>query len=156
MHIKIDEDTLSENSRLTAIALTTFTMRCMENWKHSVSDYDRAMILVAIVAITSERLLRTELSEHERQLSEPIAGKRLAKCNISSIASATGINRETVRRKVATLVGQGLLIRSENGSISFAPGVLQRGTTLALVRRQLEAVVRLGNELVKLGVIRED
>lgn len=36
------------------------------------------------------------------------------------------------------------------------PGVLQRETTLALVRRQLEVVVRLGNELVKLGVIRAE
>jgi hypothetical protein len=57
---------------------------------------------------------------------------------------------------VASLVDKGLLLRSDDGSIGFAPGVLQRETTLALVRRQLEAVVRLGNELVKLGVVRAD
>lgn len=154
MPLIVDEEAASGASRLTAIALALFTMRWMEHWKQNVRDYDAAMILVAIVAITSERLLRTGLDPEEKALARPITPDRLTKCNVSSIAGATGINRETTRRKVNALVKQGLLVRSEDGSIAFRPGIIQRDTTLALVRRQLDGVVRLANELIRMGVVR--
>jgi len=154
MPLIVDEEKLDANSRPTAIALTLFTMRCMENWKQQVDDYDQAMILVAVVAITSERLMRGGLKPEERRLDEAISLERLGRCNISSIASATGINRETARRKVMSLVRQGLLRRSSDGSIAFAEGLLQEPTTAALIRRQLETVLRLTNDLGRLGVLR--
>ena len=43
MPLRIDDDAFTENSRPAAIALTLFTMRAMERWKHDVDDYDRAM-----------------------------------------------------------------------------------------------------------------
>jgi hypothetical protein len=155
MPLAVDEDAARGASRLTAIALALFTMRCMEHWKHDVDDYDGAMILVAVVAISSERLLRTELEPEEKELARAITPDRLAKCNVSSIASATGINRETTRRKVNALVEQGLLIRGADGSVAFTPGILQQTSTLALVRRQLDGVVRLVNELTRMGVLRD-
>jgi hypothetical protein len=154
MSLIVDEEAARGASRVTAIALALFTMRCMEHWKHDVDDYDGAMILVAIVAITSERLLRTELYPEEKELARAITPERLAKCNVSSIASATGINRETTRRKVNALVDRGLLVKAADGSIGFTPGILQQGTTLALVRRQLDGVVRLANELIRMGVLK--
>lgn len=155
MPLAVDEDAARGASRLAAIALALFTMRWMEHWKHDVDDYDGAMILVAVVAIRSERLLRTELAPEEKKLAHEITPDRLAKCNVSSIASATGINRETTRRKVNVLVEQGLLVRAGDGSIAFAPGLLQRSSTLELVRRQLDGVVRLANELTRMGVLQE-
>lgn len=155
MPLIVDEETASGASRLTAIALALFTMRCMENWKHDVDDYDGAMILVAVVAITSERLLRTELEPEERKLARAITPERLARCNVSSIASATGINRETTRRKVATLVEKGLLVRGRDGHVAFAPGIMQRASTLELIRRQLHVVVRLANDLTRMGIVKE-
>lgn len=155
MPLIVDEDGARSASRPTAIALSLFTMRAMELWKLDVDDHDSAMILVAIVAISSERLLRTELSAEEKALATVITPDKLARCNVSSIASATGINRETTRRKVNNLVEKGLLVREADGNIAFAPGILQRTTTLVLIRRQLEAVVRLANELIRMGVLRE-
>ena len=154
MRLTIDEEGARSNSRPAAIALALFTMRCMEQWKHEVEDYDRAMILVAVVAISSEKLMRAELQPMERNLEQPIETEKLARCNVSSIASATGINRETTRRKVDSLVRRGLLQRASDGTIGFPAGILQKATTLALVRRQIDPVVRLANELIRLGVIK--
>jgi DNA-binding transcriptional ArsR family regulator len=154
MPLVVDEDAARGASRLTAITMALFTMRCMENWKQDVSDYDGAMILIAVVAITSERLLRTELAPEERELARAITPERLARCNVSSISSATGINRETTRRKVKALIEQGLLTREEDGTINFAPGFAQRDVSLTLVRRQLDGVVRLANELTRMGVLK--
>ena len=153
--LTVDDNAFDKASRPTAIALSIFSMRCMEHWKHDVDDYDRAMILVAVVAISAERLLRAEFQPLERQLDRPISSERLAKCNISSIAAATGINRETTRRKVASLIEQGLLLRAEDGSIGFTPGTIQKASTLQLVRRQLDGIVRVANDLIRLGVVIE-
>lgn len=155
MALIIDEDAARSASRPTVILLSLFAMRFMEQWKLDVEDHDGAMILLAVVAISSERLLRTELSPEEMELTTPLSPDRLARCNVSSIASATGLNRETTRRKVNALIDQGLLTRRRDGSIAFAPGILQRESTLALVRRQLEAVVRLANDLIRMGTLRE-
>ena len=151
--IRLNPKGADENSRLAAITLAAFTLRCMEQWKHSVEDYDRAMILVAVVAIRSERLLRDDLPPELRSLATPIGPERLGKCNLSSIASATGLNRETTRRKVASLIEQGLLVREADGSFNFVPGRVQSKAIGKLIRGHLDHVVRLINELDRLGVV---
>jgi hypothetical protein len=152
MPLTVNETTMTRKSRIVALRLVLLTLRCMENWKHDVDDYDRAMILVAVAAITAERLLRIESSEDYSALNDPLPLGLIAKCNVSSIAAATGLNRETTRRKVDKLVELGLLVRID-GSITFAPGVVQEPSTKDLVRRQLDDIVRTANELLRDGVL---
>ena len=153
MTVIVNELEAERNSRLTAIALALFTLRAMEHWKEWGGDFDRAMILVAVVAIKSERLLRAGIEPEARTLALAIERDRLAKCNISSLASATGLNRETTRRKVKSLVEQGLLIRLDDGSVDLSQGFSQEERAQRLVRRQLDGVVRLANEFARMGVI---
>jgi hypothetical protein len=151
--ITIDYAALEANKRVTAIRLTMATLRCMDNWRQKVGDYDSAMILVAVVAITAERLTRAELPVELRDLTVAIPPDELAPCNISSIAAATGINRETARRKVNSLVEAGYLVRSDRGVISFTPGYLQRPHIREVVRSQIEAIVKFTNDLCRDGTI---
>ena len=153
MRLDVNQAEMDRKSRIVALRLVLLTLRCMENWKHDVDDYDRAMILVAVAAITAERLLRTGLTQRQAALDEPLPAGVMAPCNISSIASATGLNRETTRRKVDSLIEKKLLVRLANGTITFAPGVVQEQSTKDLVRRQLENVVRTSNDLVRDGVL---
>ena len=154
MPVAVDEVEAAARSRLTAIRLTMLTLRLMENWRRNVSDYDSAMVLAAVVAITAERLTRSEIDPELGPLERELPRELLARCNISSIAAATGLNRETARRKVNELIAEGFLVRSPEGVVGFAPGRLQREETLALVRTQLDAVVRLLNELLRDGVLK--
>lgn len=153
MPLVVDPAQMDRKSRIVALRLVLLTLRCMENWKHDVDDYDRAMILVAVAAITAERLLRGAPPEGYAALDEPLPPSLMAKCNVSSIASATGLNRESTRRKVDSLIENGLLSRDGNGAITFAPGVIQAQSTQELVRRQLEDVIRTANDLVRDGVV---
>jgi hypothetical protein len=153
MPLVVNQAEMDRKSRIVALRLVLLTLRCMENWKHDVDDYDRAMILVAVAAITAERLLKTDHFETHAALNEPLPPGLMAKCNVSSIASATGLNRETTRRKVDSLIEKGLLVRLDMGMITFAPGVVQEQSTQALVRRQLEDVIRTANDLVRDGVL---
>ena len=153
MQLTIDNDALEANSRLTAIRLALLTSRWMENWREGVGDNASAMIVLAVIAICGERLTRTELPEALRSVATPLPPGVRAECNISSIAAATGLNRETTRRKVNALVESGDLVRTPEGEICYPNERAQDPATLDFVRRQLEAVVRLANEAARDGVL---
>jgi len=154
MQLTIDQQASAAMSRLTAIRLALLTSRAMENWRAGVGGNDSAMILLAVVAITGERLTRTELPESLRSVATPLPLGYAAGCNISSIAAATGLNRETSRRKVAALIERGFLARTEDGEICFPAERQQDPATLDFLRKQLEAVARFANDAIRDGVLK--
>ena len=156
MALVIDSDGSDANSRLTGIRLALLTTRMMELWRRGTRDSDTAMIMVAVAAITAERFTRGGLEEEQKTLDWAMPLDRLAPCNVSSIAAATGLNRETARRRVNRLVKAGALIRSDNGEIAFPLGRMQDPATAALVRKLLEAVARFVNDSVKDGALTLD
>jgi hypothetical protein len=154
MQLTIDKEASAAMSRLTAIRLALLTSRAMENWRAGVGDNESAMILLAVVAITGERLTRAELPEDLRNVATPLPPGYAAGCNISSIAAATGLNRETTRRRVGALIERGFLARSEEGEICFPAVRQQDPATLEFLGRQLEAVVRFANDSMRDGVLK--
>ena len=155
MALVVDDRKAEGFSRLVSIRLTMLTLRCMENWRTGIDDCEKALILVAVMAISGERFTRSEeLDEDLKSLRNPVPPERLPPCNISSIAAATGLNRETARRKVIELAEAGILDRSANGMVSFKSGFLERKAMSELVRRQLEAVVRVMNDLIREGPVK--
>lgn len=66
-------------------------------------------------SLDSEEIL-TDVSEHQR-LMRP--------CNALSISDATGIPRETVRRKIDMLIKKGWVYKNEKGHIYLTPEVAQ-------------------------------
>ena len=156
MSMRIDETAFEENGRLAGIAIAAYTMRAMERWRANLTDYDCVMIMVAVMAISAERLLRTELPAELRRLDTPFDPKKLSKVNISSIAHATGLNRETTRRKVNDLIDQGLLTRFEDGSVGFRPGLVQEDRIREQIRGQLGEIANVANQLMKLGVLADE
>ena len=151
--LTVDEATASQKSRLVALRIAGLTLRMMENLRQPFEDYESGMILIAIAAILGEKLTRTSLEPELQDLARPIPTALLTTCNINSIAAATGINRETARRKVNKLIAAGLLERAEGGSIRFSPGFSQRQEPSAMTRAQLDALVRIANELMRDGVL---
>ena len=154
MQLTIDNEASAAMSRLTAIRLALLTSRAMENWRAGVGDNESAMILLAVVAITGERLTRTELPQDLCSVATPLPPGYAAGCNISSIAAATGLNRETTRRKVSALIERGYLNRSPSGEICFPASRQQDPSTLDFLRRQLEAVTRFANDAIRDGVLK--
>ena len=156
MPLHVDEAQFEKNGRLAGIAIALFTMRAMEKWRANLSDYDCVMIMIAVIAITSEPLMRTGLDSEYRTLRKPIDPKLVRKANISSIAHATGLNRETTRRKVNDLIDQGLLTRFEDGSVGFRPGLVQEERIRSQIRGQLGEIAAVSNQLLKMGVLVEE
>lgn len=157
MPLLVDEQLAVANSRLSMVRLAMFTLRSMETWREAMDDCDKALILLAVIAISGERLTRGEpLEEPLRDLRNTIPEDRLIRCNISSVAAATGLNRETTRRKINELIEVGALERSATGRLSFRSQFIDGSNPVELVRRQLEAVVRVTNDLMREGVIKAE
>lgn len=138
-------------SRLVAIRLASLTLRLRESWSQLFGDADTAAIALAIVAIVSERLLREDLDPPFESLATPLPAEFLGTCNISSIATATGLNRETARRKVNQLVRDGMISR-DGAAIRLAPGFTQQQMVIKMIRSQLDEVRRASNDLMREGV----
>ncbi|WP_205481570.1 hypothetical protein [Sphingomonas arenae] len=161
MPFEVDEVEAQSGSRLALVALVGLNLRMMENWRRTqleawgeTLDYESTMILLAVIAIGGERLTRTSLTPDFRDLACPVPMELLGKCNVTSIAAATGLNRETVRRKVQRLERKELLIRDGKRSFRIVPAIMQSDMARELVRSQLEALRRTMNHLSRAGIFR--
>lgn len=153
MQLTIDEEQADASSRVTAIRSAIMLMRSLEVWRQDRLDLPSVFIILAVIAITSEKLMRSDIDPKYRSLSVYLPLEQLQRCNIASVAAATGLNRETVRRRVQDLIDAGTLIRTEAGEIALPPHKVQESSALQLVRRQLEAVVRFANDSLRDGVL---
>ena len=155
----VDSETADAKSRLVHVALLDLNLRFMENWRsaqiktgNSVLDYESLMVVMAVIVISAERIVRTELESDLQSVAQQLPTSKMAKVNLSSIAAATGINRETVRRKVNNLKKNGWLMRDKDG-IRTVPGVIPHEVLRGTIAAQLDALTRTVNHLAKLGAI---
>ena len=139
-------------SRLIGIRLAVLTLRMRDNWSKLFGDHETAVIALAIVVIMSERLMRSGLEPELETLAVPMPTDDLAKCNVSSIAAATGLNRETTRRKVDQLVRLGLVVK-EKGAIQLRPGATQQAIVCEAVKIQLDELRRAANDFLRMGAL---
>jgi hypothetical protein len=140
-------------SRLAGIQMAMLTLRCMEHYREVAGDHDSALILLAVVAISAERLTRGPLSDDLRTIDTPLPREHVGTCNVSSIAVATGFNRETARRHVNRLIERNILQRGADGTIMFTHGYIQGGEIAELLQMQLDTLGRSVTEFLRMGAM---
>ena len=153
MPLVINEDQAAAKSRLTAYRLISMRLRLMALWREVTGGHEESLILMAVVAITGDRLIHNEMSPELRNMANPVPRTLLGRCNISSIAAATGLNRETARRAINRLIDRGVLERAPDRSIHFVPGRTQGPNAFHLSDTQLEEFARTTSSLVRDGVL---
>lgn len=160
MRVMVDAQASEERSRLVLVLFTSLSMRLMENWReliYTVSgkmpDYERTMILGAIITISAEKLTRIELIPELQTLEQPFPSERLTECNIRSVAAAVGLDKEAVRRKVSKLIDDKLVDKDEKGLLQIGAGLLQLPVVREVLRAQLELLRRTVNQLSDLDVL---
>ena len=152
--LTINKPKAEANSRPVGLRFALMTLRLLEHWRlHLKVDHDSALIVMATVAITMEKFTRADFEQEQRDIRAEMRADQLTKCNVRSIAAATGLNRETTRRKVKALVGSGVLL-SERASLRLSPDYTRSVGTSDLLRSLLETLVHSTNELARDGVLR--
>lgn len=153
MPLAIHEEQACANSRLAAHRLISMQLRLLELWRDVTGGHEEALVVMAVVAITGDRLTRIDANPELRNMAHPVPRTILGRCNISSLAAATGLNRETARRVVNRLIERGVLERSPDRSINFTAGRMQEPNAYRLSRIQLEEFARTVNALMRDGVL---
>jgi DNA-binding transcriptional regulator YhcF (GntR family) len=108
---------------------------------------------VALVAVDPD--MRDPLfRETFRDLRSMIGLEGQQAVNALSIAEATGIPRETVRRKLKQLLERGVIAEKERGRYVIKPGFVQRPENLAAAERAMRDTLQFMNDCVALGLVR--
>ena len=157
--IAVKTRAVEAKSRPTLISLLGLNLRLMENWRRvqialtgRPFDYESTMILMAVVTIGADRLLRSGLPPELQSLEQELPGELISNVNLSSIAAATAIPRETVRRKLRGLEERGLVMR-EKKKVIMGKGVLQHEALREIIRLQLDAMTLTIRQLSRLEVL---
>lgn len=91
-------------------------------------DMESTLIVIGAVAIGADRFTRGGLNKELQSRSVRMPQEGLAKANLSSIASASGLNREKVRRKVKQLREIGMLRYEIGGGLGVSSEVAEQSS----------------------------
>ena len=149
MPLAIHQEQACAKSRLAAHRLINMQLRLLQLWRDVTGGHEEALIVMAVVAITGDRLTRIQMGPELRNMANPVPRALLGRCNISSLAAATGLNRETARRVIKRLIERGILERSPDRSINFTAGRMQGPNAYRVSEIQLEEFTRTANALMR-------
>ena len=153
-HLAIRRSAAEANSRPAGLRLALMTLRILEHWRNYLGvDHHSALIVLATAAITMEKFTRIELDPDLKDIRSEMPPESLTRCNVSSIASATGLNRETARRKVQSLIRAGMLIDDREAGIRLSTEYTRRVQTSDMLRAHIQTLVQTTNGLINEHII---
>ena len=144
------------NSRLFIYMIGNYLHR-IERERRGLYEGDLDLALVAeLIGTTAIEPGMRDAAFREKHASFDsvvgMEGQRAA--NAASIASASGIPRETVRRKLKRLLRMGVIVEKGRSRYVLKPGVIQQPHHRAAFARGIEQTVRFMNECLEHGVVR--
>lgn len=153
MKFRVHPDRAEAQLRPIALNAANGVLRTMEDFRRAYgNDLDTVMIVLAVAATSMAPHSQFGAAEYADQ-KRPIPDEALAPCNIASITVATGLPRETARRKVHRLIRDGILRRRKNGSLALVFDAESRAPLYEAVRRQAHQTARLAALLTEAGII---
>ena len=118
-------------------------------------DLELAMVAEVIgIAVVEPGLRDAAFRKRFRILDSVIGLEGQRAINATSIASASGIPRETVRRKLKLLLKEGLIVEKGRARYVVKPGVLQQPDWQAAYARGIQQTVLFMNECLEQGAVR--
>jgi hypothetical protein len=112
-------------------------------------SFDGDLDMMVVLAVIGDRALKDSAGRdrsYREFLDRPQVDRKIPLTNRKSIADSTGIPRETVRRKVATLVARGWVIEQPDGSLTPARGATEELQATSL--RSFEILGRLAEAVL--------
>lgn len=119
-------------------------------------DLALAIVLGEIAHHSTRRMIREALpasgKDAKTLLTDEFVDANLRRCNMLSVAQASGVPRETVRRKVEKLVVLGLVSRAADGTLAITrkAGTHFRGFD----REQMQGLLELAERVRKVATPR--
>jgi hypothetical protein len=147
-----------ETSRLFTMALGRYVQQVCRLYRDLAGgDLDLAIIASAASLAPVENAMRSAAFRQEFANLETVIGEaRQRGCNVLSIAAATGLPRETVRRKMARLVKDGFLVRRGPSDYILQPGLIQSQPYRQMLNEAEAETLRFVNVCLDQGIFDVD
>lgn len=145
-----------ENSRLFLYLLGSFLHR-IEHGRRAAyfGDLDLARIIETIGIAGIEPAMRdADFRNRHRTFASSIGVDEQRGINATSIASATGIPRESVRRKLKRLLQLGAVVEKKRAHYVLRPGMFLDPERQAAFTRGINETVLFMNETLENGAVR--
>ncbi len=138
---------LPRNIRLKGVIVAESMLRLMRLAIDMVdTDLEAFAVYFAVVAASTSHLLRDPQALALYAHDAPVPDHLRAATTRRGIAESVGLPRETVRRKIASLVAQGHIVERD-GMVTTAGSVLDQRRNLAFVLSALAEYERTGTML---------
>jgi hypothetical protein len=100
-----------------------------------------------------QKLMRERVVPGEFTATAVLPREWVVPMSRSAISAATGLPRETVRRHVAQMVANGMLVEDPRGGVTMTPGAIQTRGLEPLLETMLAEFTRTAEALLRAGVI---
>lgn len=144
-----------EDLRLFLHLIATFVHR-VDNARRELYFGDLALASVAgTIALQSidPKMRDTAFRDKFSDLRSIIGVQGQHPVNALSIAEATGVPRETVRRKLKILLQKGVIIEQSRGLYVIKPGFAQSPQHIAVIEQAVRDAIQLLNDCLRVGLV---
>ncbi len=144
------------DSRPFVHLLMNFLHRCDQDRRGLYSgDLDLAAVgeTVGLAAIEPESR-KADFRERFGSFDAVIGVEGQRSVTAQTISQATGIPRETVRRKLKLLLERGVIVEKTRGGYVMKPGFIQQPHTRDMIDLGMRDTLQFMNDCVKLGLVR--
>ena len=150
--LAIDDAVLTEKLRFAGYHLVNNFLNTARHLKR-LNDVDPAslLILLTVYVASIQRTLRQPGESVIDQGEDAIAAHFFQPISRRAVAEATGLPRETVRRKINALIDKGLILEEEAGVVTM--NVVTDPAIAESVRLMAAGHVRITNQLRAESVI---
>ena len=142
------------HSRLIAHFVAEFILRTAEGISRLFdNDLESAMLFITIAIRNSEKVMSDpKMREKYGSYKVALPGEDVLLISRMALARATGLPRETVRRKVAKLIAKGWVIEKEGG-LHIRPDLNRDARYIAILEPQAQNLRRLFSVLLSAGAL---
>lgn len=143
------------NSRVIAHFTSEFMLRAAEHiGTYFAHDYEAVILFLAVLTRHGQNVMSDpKLRKRFASLSVPIPDEYTTPVSRLALSRSTGLPRETVRRKVARMLEQGLLVEDERGGLRIPSGLTHDEDLLAVMEPHLPNLRRLLMLLTNMGAL---
>ena len=152
----LDLNQAQDNSRLFVAGFLRYFLRiCRVELQVFRGDMEMAIIAQAVAISSIEALLRDpKFKEEFRSMSTVVGVERQRGVNLLSIAEATGLPRETVRRKLQRLIKLDIVIKRDDGDYVMQSRAIQTEVSHGFIGTLEAETLRFINGCIDDGVFK--
>lgn len=151
--LEIDRSILQQEFRLVSYMVVTDMLETNRIWRTALRlDNDDLMVLLNIALANVQRFMRDRAGRDPFLANVGVPQDVIVPISRRAIARATGLPRETVRRRVDRLIAEGLVVELAGG-VRSRPRILAESNVITALIEHVERLTGTANALLDRRVL---